>query len=214
MESESNILNGLNDHLQGGNVVISDLNFNPCVGNYKFREREGLNVRVVKNRDWQIDMEAMRQAVDGNTRLISVALVSNINGYLADMTTLSKLAHDHGAYLYVDIMQAAGCVPIDVKAMGIDFAACSTFKWLMGVKGFWVSVRGLRSAGNRAQTIPAHRRGFVSLSALERAFQPGRGRALVFHRRPESARTRSATPRTKESSAPGKRQIHSESGGR
>ncbi len=136
VESESNILNGLNDHLQGGNVVISDLNFNPCVGNYKFRAQQGLDVRVVKNRDWQIDMDAMRQAVDGNTRLISVALVSNINGYLADVSALSKLAHDHGAYIYVDIMQAAGCVPIDVKAMGIDFAACSTFKWLMGVKGF------------------------------------------------------------------------------
>ena len=136
VESESNILNGLRDHLQGGNVVISDLNFNACVGNYKFREQQGLDVRIVKNRDWQIDMDAMRQAVDGNTRLISVALVSNVNGYLADVTALSKLAPDHGAYIYVDIMQAAGCVPIDVKAMGIDFAACSTFKWLMGVKGF------------------------------------------------------------------------------
>ena len=136
VESESNILNGLSDHLQGGNVVTSDLSFNPCVGSYMFRERQGLDVRVVKNRDWQIDMEAVRQAIDDNTRLISIALVSNVNGYLADVTALSRLAHDRGAYLYVDIMQAAGCVPIDVKAMGIDFAACSTFKWLMGVKGF------------------------------------------------------------------------------
>jgi len=136
VESESNILNGLRGHLHGGNVVTTDLNFNPCVGCYMHHAQQGLDVRVVRNRDWQIDMEAMRQAVDGNTRLISVALVSNVNGYLADVTALSKLAHDHGAYLYVDIMQAAGCVPIDVKAMGIDFAACSTFKWLMGVKGF------------------------------------------------------------------------------
>ena len=42
----------------------------------------------------------------------------------------------HGAYIYADIIQGAGAVPIDVRAMGIDFAACSTFKWLMGVKGF------------------------------------------------------------------------------
>lgn len=136
VESESNILNGLRDHLTGGNVVMSDLNFSPCISNYKFREQQGLGVRIVKNRNWQIDMAAMADAVDGNTRLISVALVSNVNGYVADVAALSKLAHDNGAYLYVDIMQAAGGVPIDVKAMGIDFAACSTFKWLMGVKGF------------------------------------------------------------------------------
>lgn len=136
VESESNILNGLRDHLAGGNVVTSDLAFNSCLYNYKFRAQQGLDVRIVKNRDWQIDMAAMEDAVDGNTRLISVALVSNVNGYVADVAALSKLAHDNGAYLYADIMQAAGGVPIDVKAMGIDFAACSTFKWLMGVKGF------------------------------------------------------------------------------
>ncbi len=136
VESESNILNGLQDHLAGGNVVTSDLTFNPCMYNYKFRQQQGLDVRIVKNRNWQIDMAAMEDAVDGNTRLLSVALVSNVNGYVADVAALSKLAHDNGAYLYVDIMQAAGGVPIDVKAMGIDFAACSTFKWLMGVKGF------------------------------------------------------------------------------
>ena len=145
VESESNILNGLRDHLEGGNVVTSDLTFSPCIYNYKFREQQGLDVRIVKSslspvlathRNWQIDMAAMEEAVDGNTRLISVALVSNVNGYVADVAALSKLAHDNGAYLYADIMQAAGGVPIDVKAMGIDFAACSTFKWLMGVKGF------------------------------------------------------------------------------
>ena len=136
VESESNILNGLGDHLAGGNVVIPDLAFNPCIYNYKFRERRGLEVRVVRNRDWQVDMADMERAVDGNTRLISVALVSNVNGLLADVAALGELAHANGAYLYADIMQAAGGVPIDVKAMGIDFAACSTFKWLMGVKGF------------------------------------------------------------------------------
>ena len=52
------------------------------------------------------------------------------------MKAISDLAHAHGAYLYVDVIQAAGAVPIDVRAMGIDFAACSTYKWLMGVKGF------------------------------------------------------------------------------
>ncbi|MBT4499865.1 MAG: aminotransferase class V-fold PLP-dependent enzyme [Gemmatimonadetes bacterium] len=143
VEAESNLLNGMRDHLSGGNVVTSDLHYMAALYNYKMREQDGLDVRIVKQRDGRIDIEDMERAVDRNTRLISISLVSNVNGYLADVKTLSDLAHAHDAYLYADIIQAAGAVPIDVKAMGIDFAACSTFKWLMGVKGFgFLFVRG------------------------------------------------------------------------
>jgi selenocysteine lyase/cysteine desulfurase len=58
--------------------------------------------------------------------------VSNVNGYVHDVKAISDLAHAHGAYLYCDVIQAAGAIPIDVKAMGIDFLACSAYKWLMG----------------------------------------------------------------------------------
>jgi selenocysteine lyase/cysteine desulfurase len=136
VEAESNLLNGMREYLSGGNVVTSDLHYTAALYNYKMRERDGLDVRIVKQRDGRIDIGDMERAVDRDTRLISISLVSNVNGYLADVKALSDLAHAHDAYLYADIIQAAGAVPIDVKAMGIDFAACSTFKWLMGIKGF------------------------------------------------------------------------------
>jgi selenocysteine lyase/cysteine desulfurase len=136
VEAESNLLNGMGEHLAGGNVVTNDLHYNAALFNYKMRQQDGLDVRVAKHRDWQIDLRDMEAIVDRNTRLIAITLVSNVNGYLADIKALSDLAHDHGAYLYVDAIQGVGAVPVDVRAMGIDFAACSTFKWLMGVKGF------------------------------------------------------------------------------
>jgi selenocysteine lyase/cysteine desulfurase len=34
--------------------------------------------------------------------------------------------------VYADIIHAAGCIPVDVKATGVDFAACASYKWLMG----------------------------------------------------------------------------------
>ena len=136
IEAESNLLNGMQDYLAGGNVVTNDLHYTAALYNYKMRQRDGLDLRVVKNRDWQIDIDDMAKAIDGDTRLVSITLVSNVNGYLSDVKAISDLVHAHGAYLYVDVIQAAGAVPIDVKEMGIDFAACSTYKWLMGVKGF------------------------------------------------------------------------------
>jgi selenocysteine lyase/cysteine desulfurase len=48
---------------------------------------------------------------------------------------ISDLAHAHGAYVYGDIIQAVGSVPVDVKALGLDFAACSSYKWLQGARG-------------------------------------------------------------------------------
>jgi selenocysteine lyase/cysteine desulfurase len=65
-----------------------------------------------------------------------MALVSNVNGYLHDARAISDLAHAHGAYVYADMVQAVGAVPVDVRAMGIDFGATATYKWLMGERGF------------------------------------------------------------------------------
>ena len=60
-----------------------------------------------------------------------------MNGFVVkDVKAISDLAHANGAVLYVDFIQGVGAVPVDVKAMGIDIAACSTFKWLQGSKGF------------------------------------------------------------------------------
>ncbi|MDE0167212.1 MAG: aminotransferase class V-fold PLP-dependent enzyme [Bryobacterales bacterium] len=136
IEAESNLLNGMAHVLSQGNVVTNDLHYTAALYNYKMRQQEGLDLRVVKNRDWRIDIDDMRKAIDAGTKLVSITLVSNVNGYLSDVKLISDLAHSQGAYLYVDVIQAAGAVPIDVRAMGIDFAACSTYKWLMGVKGF------------------------------------------------------------------------------
>ena len=136
IEAESNLLNGMAHVLARGNVVTNDLHYTAALYNYKMRQQEGLDLRVVKNRNWRIDIDDMRKAIDGGTKLVSITLVSNVNGYLSDVKLISDLAHSQGAYLYVDVIQAAGAVPIDVRAMGIDFAACSTYKWLMGVKGF------------------------------------------------------------------------------
>ena len=61
-----------------------------------------------------------------------MALVSNINGYMHNVRAISDIAHAHGAYVYADIIQAAGNTTVDVQAMGIDCCACSTYKWLMG----------------------------------------------------------------------------------
>lgn len=133
---ENIVVNGMDLEASGGNVVTNDLHYESCLHNYRIRQQAGLDVRIVKNRDWRIDIHDLEKVVDRRTKLIATTLVSNVNGLLQDVKAMSDLAHAHGAYLFADIIQAAGAVPIDVKAMGIDFASCSTYKWLMGLRGF------------------------------------------------------------------------------
>jgi len=132
---ENLILNGMD--LRGGNVVTNDLHYTASLANYLERQKQhGLEVRIVRHKDWRIDLADMERAVDRRTKLISVSLVSSVNGHLEDVRALSGLAHAHGAYLFADIIQGCGAVPIDVRAMGIDFASCAMYKWLQGEHGF------------------------------------------------------------------------------
>jgi len=133
---ENIVVNGMDIPASGGNVVTNDLHYESCLHNYRIRQQDGLDVRIAKNRDWRIDIRDLEKVVNRKTRLIATTLVSNVNGLLQDVKAMSDLAHAHGAYLFADIIQAAGAVPIDVKALGIDFASCSTYKWLMGLRGF------------------------------------------------------------------------------
>jgi selenocysteine lyase/cysteine desulfurase len=135
-DGENIVVMGMDLPKRGGNVVLDELHFETSLYMYKSLESKGLELRVVKHRNWAIDIKDMERAVDKNTRLVSMALVSNVNGYLHDAKAISDLAHAHGAYVFADMVQAAGAVPIDVRAMGIDFGSTATYKWLMGERGF------------------------------------------------------------------------------
>jgi len=139
-DGENIVVAGMDLARMKGNVVIDDLHYQASKYLYRMLQEEaGIELRVVRRARkgyWTIDSRDMEKAIDRNTRLVSLALVSNINGYLHDVRTTAKCAHEHGAYVYGDIIQGAGATPIDVRDMGIDFAACGAYKWLMGDFGF------------------------------------------------------------------------------
>ena len=121
--------------LRGINVVIDELHFTTSLYMYKELEKKGVELRIVKHRNWTIDPEDMARAIDRNTKLVSMAMVSNVNGFMHDVKAVSSIAHARGALVFADIIQAVGAVPVDVKALGIDFASSGTYKWLMGERG-------------------------------------------------------------------------------
>jgi selenocysteine lyase/cysteine desulfurase len=134
-DGENIVVMGMDLGKRGGNIVIDELHFTTSLYMYKELEKKGVELRIVKHRNWAIDVKDMDRAIDKNTRLVSLALVSNVNGFMHDAKAVSALAHARGAYVFADIIQAVGSVPVDVKALGIDFASAGTYKWLMGERG-------------------------------------------------------------------------------
>jgi selenocysteine lyase/cysteine desulfurase len=115
-----------------GNVVTDALHFEGALVHLMELQRQGLDLRVVAPRDGRIDLADLERVVDRKTRLVELSLVSMYNGFQHDLKAVCDLAHAHGAYVYADIIQAAGAVPIDVRSSNVDFAASATYKWLMG----------------------------------------------------------------------------------
>jgi selenocysteine lyase/cysteine desulfurase len=129
---ENLVVTGLGLKPGDGNVVTDALHFEGSLILYGELQKRGLDVRLVRPRDWRIDLSDMEAMIDRKTRLVAVSLVSWYNGFQHDLKRVCELAHAQGAYVYADIIQAAGNTPIDVRGSGVDFCACSTFKWLMG----------------------------------------------------------------------------------
>ena len=116
-----------------GNVVTDALHFEGALVHLMELQKRGLDLRIVKPRDdGRIDMKDLERVVNKRTKLVEVSFVSMYNGFQHDLKAVCDLAHAHGAYVYADIIQGVGAVPLDVRATGVDFAATATYKWLMG----------------------------------------------------------------------------------
>ena len=165
-DGENIVVLGLDLPAKKGNVVLDELHFTSSLYLFKELEKKGVELRIIKHRDWAIDVKDIDRAIDKNTRLVSLAMVSNVNGFMHNVKAVSDIAHARGAYVFADIIQAVGAVPVDVRAMGIDFAATGTYKWLMGERGFgFLYVR----EDLQGKVLPTTRYGHRQVSNFNRA---------------------------------------------
>ncbi|UCB60848.1 MAG: aminotransferase class V-fold PLP-dependent enzyme [Candidatus Bathyarchaeota archaeon] len=122
------------DYSRGSNVVTTDLEY-PSVVYPWLKKSLGVNVEYVKNVGGRILVEDIEKVVTDETVAIAVSHVEYVNGFKHDLKALAEIAHEHGAYLIVDGIQALGVIPVDVKKNDVDFLTASCYKWLLGPAG-------------------------------------------------------------------------------
>src|ERR1700733_4083568 len=113
-------------------VVTDALHYDASLVLYGELHRRGVPLSVVAPRQGRIELTDIEAVIDKQTRLVAVSLVSSSTGFVHDLKALCDLVHSRGALVYADVIQAAGAVPIDVRASEVDFCCCGTYKWLMG----------------------------------------------------------------------------------
>jgi len=135
------VANGLTWN-KGDNVVISNVEFPANVFAWQNLKSRGVKVRMVMEEGGRIPIERVFEAIDSRTRVVAISSVQYASGYRTDLAVLGDHCQQKGVFLCVDAIQSLGVMPIDVKAMHIDFLAADAHKWLCGPEGigiFYVS---------------------------------------------------------------------------
>jgi kynureninase len=115
-------------------IVYEHGNF-PSV-RYLYQAQRGAEIVVAP------DDEGVVEAIDERTLLVPVTHVLFKNGEIQDVEAIVERAHEHGALVVLDAYQSVGTVPLDVTALGVDFAVGGSVKWLCGGPGAaWLYVR-------------------------------------------------------------------------
>lgn len=133
---ENLILKALDIPGTPGRVVTDELHFVGSLPTYNELAKQGMDVVTVRaSEDGTIDLDHYEQAINADTRLVAISLVSMLNGFQHDLKSLCEMAHANGALVYADVIQAVGSTPLDVRDCGVDFASAAAYKWLMGDLG-------------------------------------------------------------------------------
>ena len=116
----------------GDEIIVSRMDHEANVSPWlMLAEDRGLTVRWW---DWELetfefDLARLETLLSPRTRLIAVTHASNVIGSITDIPGVVQRAHAVGALVYVDAVQTAPHIPLDVQALGCDFLVCSAYKF-------------------------------------------------------------------------------------
>ena len=117
----------------GDEVVVNDLDF-PSGATPAMTESSKAKVKVWRSKDGVLDLKDLEKLLTPKTRLVNISSVSFYNGFRLDVDEVSQIVRRHsGAMLAVDVTQALGRIPLDVKKA--DLIVSATHKWILASHG-------------------------------------------------------------------------------
>jgi len=123
---------------EGQEIVTTAIEHPSVINTVEYLKSIGRTVHVLPvDRYGTVDMEAFRSVLSERTGLVSVMLANNEIGTIEDVKTIAALAHECGALVHTDAVQAIGRIPVSVKELDVDYLSFSGHKFY-GPKGIGV----------------------------------------------------------------------------
>ncbi len=117
-------------------IVMVDLEFPSVQYFYHEQSRKGARIEVVPSENSiRLNLEKLLAAIDETTLLVPISLVLFRSSYIVNAKAIIDRAHQVGAHVVLDVFQGTGTIPIDVRALNVDFAVGGVLKWLCGGPG-------------------------------------------------------------------------------
>jgi cysteine desulfurase family protein (TIGR01976 family) len=115
----------------GDEIVLTRLDHDANVAPWMALEERGALIKFVDIdvEDCTLDMDDLRRQITSRTKIVAVGYASNAVGTINDVAAVARLAREAGALSFIDAVHYAPHGPIDVRALGCDFLACSPYKF-------------------------------------------------------------------------------------
>ena len=117
-------------------IVCTEMDFPSMLYLYRAQQTRGFELAMVPAEDdLSIRAERLLDAIDDATAVVACSHVLFRTSAILDAAAIIRRAHAVGAPVILDAYQSAGVVPLDVTALGVDFAVGGCLKWLCGGPG-------------------------------------------------------------------------------
>jgi kynureninase len=117
-------------------IVCTAMDFPSMVYLYRAQQDLGFELHVVPGEDdLTVRTDRLIEAIDDRTAAVCFSHVLFRTSYIMDAAAIAARAREVGAPVILDTYQSAGIIPVDVAALGVDFAVGGCLKWLCGGPG-------------------------------------------------------------------------------
>jgi selenocysteine lyase/cysteine desulfurase len=118
--------------LTEGKLISTNIEF-PSVTYPALRmahKEKDISTVLVKADNWLVPIEDLINEIDNSTKAVFITHVENLTGQIHDITRIAERAHEVGAIVIVDGIQAAGYIPLDMNKLNVDVYITGSYKWL------------------------------------------------------------------------------------
>ncbi|MCD8216059.1 MAG: cysteine desulfurase NifS [Clostridiales bacterium] len=114
---------------KGKHIITSAIEHHAVLHTCEYLESKGYEVTYLPvNKEGFISLEDLKAAIRPDTILITIMFANNEIGTIQPIGEIGKIAKENGIIFHTDAVQAAGHIPIDVKALNIDLMSMSGHK--------------------------------------------------------------------------------------